>query len=172
MKSIKHLIRENITLMEDQNKPELTLYKAINKYFKEFGQKRGMLVLDKIINDISKKHGPIQVSDKGFGPQPTSNTTIYEMMEEEDSVETIGDSLIQSEKFQEILNNTYSTDYTDEREYVDGIIMSLISDYIGTSMEEELFEYMETLYGEDLIYLYRSGEDDDQDGDNDLEYFV
>ena len=55
--------------MEDAHKPELSLYKAINKYFKEFGHERGMMVLEKILMDISKKHGPSQVTDKSVGPK-------------------------------------------------------------------------------------------------------
>ena len=58
MKSIKESIRKNIALMEDEHKPELSLYKAINKYFREHGHERGMLVLDRILKEISKKHGP------------------------------------------------------------------------------------------------------------------
>ena len=48
MKSIKESIRKHIAIMEDAHKPELSLYKAINKYFKEFGHERGMWVLEKI----------------------------------------------------------------------------------------------------------------------------
>ena len=159
--------------MEDTHKPELTLYKAINKYFKEFGPERGMLVLEKILMDISKKHGPSHVSDKSFPPVPVGDVTIHEMMnEEEDSVEKIGDSLIRSEKFNEILKNTYSSDFSDEFEYADNIIYWLISDYYDTAIEDELTEYLKDVYGESLFDLYRSGNDIDNDGDDDLEYFV
>jgi hypothetical protein len=173
MKSIRESIRKHITLMEDTHKPELTLYKAINKYFKEFGPERGMLVLEKILMDISKKHGPSHVSDKSFPPVPVGDVTIHEMMnEEEDSVEKIGDSLIRSEKFNEILKNTYSSDFSDEFEYADNIIYWLISDYYDTAIEDELTEYLKDVYGESLFDLYRSGNDIDNDGDDDLEYFV
>jgi hypothetical protein len=173
MKSIRESIRKHITLMEDTHKPELTLYKAINKYFKEFGHERGMLVLEKILMDISKKHGPSHVSDKSFPPVPVGDVTIHEMMNEEDkSVEDIGDSLIQSEKFEEILNTTYSSDFSDEFEYADNIIYYLISDYVDTEIEEELIDYIKEVYGESLLDLYRSGDDSDNDGDDDLEYFV
>ena len=172
MKSIKESIRKHITIMEDTHKPELTLYKAINKYFKEFGHERGMMVLEKILMDISKKHGPSQVSDKSFAPVPVDGVTIHEMMEEEESVDKIGDSLIQSEKFNEILKNTYASDFSDEFEYADNIIYDLISDYIGTAIEEDLIDYITDVYGEQLLDLYRSGDDNDNDGDDDLEYFV
>jgi len=172
MKSIRESIRKHITLMEDTHKPELTLYKAINKYFKEFGHERGMMVLEKILMDISKKHGPSQVSDKSFAPVPVDGVTIHEMMEEEESVDKIGDSLIQSEKFNEILKNTYASDFSDEFEYADNIIYWLISDYYDTSIEDELIEYLKDVYGESLLDLYRSGNDSYNDGDDDLEYFV
>jgi hypothetical protein len=172
MKSIKESIRKHITIMEDTHKPELTLYKAINKYFKEFGHERGMMVLEKILMDISKKHGPSQVSDKSFAPVPVDGVTIHEMMEEEESVDKIGDSLIQSEKFNEILKNTYASDFSDEFEYADNIIYYLISDYVDTEIEEELIDYIKEVYGESLLDLYRSGDDSDNDGDDDLEYFV
>jgi hypothetical protein len=172
MKSIKESIRKHITIMEDTHKPELTLYKAINKYFKEFGHERGMMVLEKILMDISKKHGPSQVSDKSFAPVPVDGVTIHEMMEEEESVDKIGDSLIQSEKFNEILKNTYASDFSDEFEYADNIIYYLISDYYDTSIEDELIEYLKEVYGESLLDLYRSGNDSYNDGDDDLEYFV
>ena len=172
MKSIKESIRKHITIMEDTHKPELTLYKAINKYFKEFGPERGMMVLEKILMDISKKHGPSHVSDKSFAPVPVDGVTIHEMMEEEESVDKIGDSLIQSEKFNEILKNTYASDFSDEFEYADNIIYYLISDYVDTEIEEELIDYIKEVYGESLLDLYRSGDDSDNDGDDDLEYFV
>jgi len=172
MKSIKESIRKNISLMEDEHKPELSLYKAINKYFKEFGPERGMMVLDRILKEIAKKHGPSQMTDKSFAPVPVGGVTIHEMMDEDESIDDIGDSLIQSEKFEEILNTTYASDFSDEFEYADNIIYYLISDYAGTAIEEDLIDYIKDVYGEQLLDLYRSDEDDDKDGDNDLEYFV
>ena len=172
MKSIRESIRKNISLMEDEHKPELSLYKAINKYFKEFGPERGMMVLDRILKEIAKKHGPSQVSDKSFAPVPVGGVTIHEMMDEDESIDDIGDSLIQSEKFEEILNTTYASDFSDEFEYADNIISYLISDYAGTAIEEDLIDYIKDVYGEQLLDLYRSGDDDDNDGDDDLEYFV
>ena len=158
--------------MEDEHKPELSLYKAINKYFREHGHERGMLVLDRILKEISKKHGPSHVSDKSFAPVPVGGVTIHEMMEEDESVENIGDSLIHSEYFEEILESTYASDFENESEYVDSILSSLISEYKGTSIEDELYEYLKDVYGESLIDLYKSGDDDSKDHDNDLEYFV
>ncbi len=172
MKSIRESIRKNITLMEDEHKPELSLYKAINKYFKEFGPERGMMVLDRILKEIAKKHGPSQMTDKSFAPVPVGGVTIHEMMDEDESIDDIGDSLIQSEKFEEILNTTYASDFSDEFEYADNIISYLISDYAGTAIEEDLIDYIKDVYGEQLLDLYRSGDDEDNDGDDDLEYFV
>ena len=172
MKSIRESIRKNISLMEDEHKPELSLYKAINKYFKEFGPERGMMVLDRILKEIAKKHGPSQMTDKSIAPVPVGGVTIHEMMDEDESIDDIGDSLIQSEKFEEILNTTYASDFSDEFEYADNIISYLISDYAGTAIEEDLIDYIKDVYGEQLLDLYRSEEDDDKDGDNDLEYFV
>jgi hypothetical protein len=172
MKSIKESIRKHITLMENEHEPEISLYKMINKYFKEFGHERGTLVLGRILKDIEKKHGPSQVSDKSFAPIPVGGVTIHEMMEEEESVDDIGDSLIQSEKFNEILKNTYASDFSDEFEYADNIIYYLISDYVDTEIEEELIDYIKEVYGESLLDLYRSGNDSYNDGDDDLEYFV
>ena len=158
--------------MEDEHKPELSLYKAINKYFKEFGPERGMMVLDRILKEIAKKHGPSQMTDKSFAPVPVGGVTIHEMMDEDESIDDIGDSLIQSEKFEEILNTTYASDFSDEFEYADNIIYYLISDYAGTAIEEDLIDYIKDVYGEQLLDLYRSGDDSDNDGDDDLEYFV
>ena len=158
--------------MEDEHKPELSLYKAINKYFKEFGPERGMMVLDRILKEIAKKHGPSQMTDKSFAPVPIGGVTIHEMMDEDESIDNIGDSLIQSEKFEEILNTTYASDFSDEFEYADNIISYLISDYAGTAIEEDLIDYIKDVYGEQLLDLYRSGDDSDNDGDDDLEYFV
>jgi hypothetical protein len=172
MKSIRESIRKNISLMEDEHKPELSLYKAINKYFKEFGPERGMMVLDRILKEIAKKHGPSQMTDKSFAPVPIGGVTIHEMMDEDESIDDIGDSLIQSEKFEEILNTTYASDFSDEFEYADNIISYLISDYAGTAIEEDLIDYIKDVYGEQLLDLYRSGDDEDNDGDDDLEYFV
>ena len=172
MKSIRESIRKNISLMEDEHKPELSLYKAINKYFKEFGPERGMMVLDRILKEIAKKHGPSQMTDKSIAPVPVGGVTIHEMMDEDESIDDIGDSLIQSEKFEEILNTTYASDFSDEFEYADNIIYYLISDYAGTAIEEDLIDYIKDVYGEQLLDLYKSGDDNDNDGDDDLEYFV
>ena len=172
MKSIRESIRKNISLMEEEHKPELSLYKAINKYFKEFGPERGMMVLDRILKEIAKKHGPSQMTDKSFAPLQIGGVTIHEMMDEDESIDDIGDSLIQSEKFEEILNTTYASDFSDEFEYADNIISYLISDYAGTAIEEDLIDYIKDVYGEQLLDLYRSGDDSDNDGDDDLEYFV
>ena len=158
--------------MEDEHKPELSLYKAINKYFKEFGPERGMMVLDRILKEIAKKHGPSQMTDKSIAPVPVGGVTIHEMMDEDESIDDIGDSLIQSEKFEKILNTTYASDFSDEFEYADNIISYLISDYAGTAIEEDLIDYIKDVYGEQLLDLYRSGDDSDNDGDDDLEYFV
>ena len=98
-----------------------------------------------------------------------SSSTYYSS---EESVDKIGDSLIHSEKFEELLKNTYSSDFSDEFEYADNIINWLISDYEGTAIEDELVEYLKDVYGETLMDLYRSGDDSDNDGDDDLEYFV
>ena len=131
-----------------------------------------MMVLDRILKEIAKKHGPSQMTDKSFAPVPVGGVTIHEMMDEDESIDDIGDSLIQSEKFEEILNTTYASDFSDEFEYADNIISYLISDYAGTAIEEDLIDYIKDVYGEQLLDLYRSDEDDDKDGDNDLEYFV
>ena len=112
------------------------------------------------------------MTDKSFAPVPVGGVTIHEMMDEDESIDDIGDSLIQSEKFEEILNTTYASDFSDEFEYADNIISYLISDYAGTAIEEDLIDYIKDVYGEQLLDLYRSDEDDDKDGDNDLEYFV
>lgn len=158
--------------MEDNHKPELLLYKTINKYFKEYGHERGMLILDKIVSEIGKKHGPSRMSDDSMLQKTTNGATIHEMMEEEESIESIGDSLIHSERFNQIIEDTYASDFENEFEYVDNILNELISDYQGSSMETELMEYLEDVYGESLIDLYNSGDDDYKDSDNDLEYFV
>ena len=131
-----------------------------------------MMVLDRILKEIAKKHGPSQMTDKSFAPVPVGGVTIHEMMDEDESIDDIGDSLIQSEKFEEILNTTYASDFSDEFEYADNIISYLISDYAGTAIEEDLIDYIKDVYGEQLLDLYRSGDDSDNDGDDDLEYFV
>jgi len=93
-------------------------------------------------------------------------------MDEDESIDDIGDSLIQSEKFEEILNTTYASDFSDEFEYADNIISYLISDYVDTEIEEDLIDYIKEVYGDQLLDLYRSGNDDDDDGDGDIEYFI
>ena len=98
------------------------------------------------------------------------NSLVEEIVEK--AIDDIGDSLIQSEKFEEILNTTYASDFSDEFEYADNIISYLISDYAGTAIEEDLIDYIKDVYGEQLLDLYRSGDDSDNDGDDDLEYFV
>ena len=43
---------------------------------------------------------------------------------------------------------------------------------MDTEIEEDLIDYIKEVYGDQLLDLYRSGNDDDDDGDGDIEYFI
>jgi len=90
----------------------------------------------------------------------------------EDNIEDLGDSLMSSSRLDDILTKTYATDFEDELEYTHQIINSLISEFEGYDFYDELFGYIKDVYSDNFIRLYRSGDDDYSDGDNDDEFFV
>jgi len=89
----------------------------------------------------------------------------------EDKIEDLGDSLISSSKMDDALTNTYASDFNDEMEYTNAIIKFLLSEFEDYDFYNELYDYVKDVYGEDFMKLYRSGDDDYFDGDNDEEFF-
>lgn len=91
------------------------------------------------------------------------------MMGPGESIENIGDSLINSELLDQVLQNTYASDFNEPVEYARAVIEALVSaaEYEGMAESDELVSYLEEVYMEDLIDLYNSGEDVDNDGSDD-----
>ncbi len=168
MKQIKESIRKNIQEMEEDNAREIHVFKTIKKYFDDFGPDRGGKLLNAIVKQLTNTYKPSRVTDVTVSPEPVMET----MMGPDDNIEDLGDALMSSSKLDSILTNTYASDFSDEFEYADNIITYLIDEYIDYDFYDELHDYMKDVYGEMFINLYRSGDDDYFDGDNDEEFFV
>lgn len=174
MKNIRESLRRTLKEMEDDNSKEIAIYKMLKRYTDEYGIERAAKLVQAIVKQLSSTYIPSRVSDDTTAPDS--------VMEEDnegfristnpgsDSIEDIGDDLISSSKMDSILTNTYATDFSDEFEYADNIIRELVNDYVDSPIYDELYDYVKEAYGENLIELYLSGEDDFFDGDNDEEF--
>lgn len=168
MKSIKESVRKTIKEMENDNAREIHVYKTIKKYFDDFGPDRGVKLLDVIARQLANTY------KAGVAPKDTlAQGPVMEMMMmgPEDKIEDLGDSLISSSKMDDALTNTYASDFNDEMEYTNAIIKFLLSEFEDYDFYNELYDYVKDVYGEDFMKLYRSGDDDYFDGDNDEEFF-
>lgn len=168
MKHIKESIRKNIQEMEEDNAREIHVFKTIKKYFDDFGPERGSKLLNAIVKQLTNTYKPSRVTDVTVSPEPVMEM----MMGPEDKIEDLGDALMSSSKLDSILTNTYASDFSDEFEYADNIITYLVDEYVDYDFYDELRDYIKDVYGEMFINLYRSGDDDYFDGDNDEEFFV
>ena len=162
IKSARKLIRE----MEEDNKREVTIYKMIKKYYKDFGQEQGDKLISVIKKQLSKEYGGRHVSDTAVAGE----FVMEMMMGPEESVEEIGDSLINSEKLEEIMKNTYASDFNNSIDYGREIIEALASEYEGMSEYDELISYLEEVYMEYFVDLFNSGDDMERDGDSDTDF--
>lgn len=160
IKSARKLIRE----MEEDNKREITIYKMIKKYYRDYGQEQGDKLISVIKKQLSKEYGGKHVTDTA-----TPGEFVMEMMGPGESIEDIGDSLINSELLDQVLQNTYASDFNEPVEYARAVIEALVTaaEYEGMAESDELVSYLEEVYMEDLINLYNSGEDVENDGDDD-----
>jgi hypothetical protein len=168
MKHIRESLRKTIKEMEEDNAREIHVFKTIKKYFDDFGPERGVKLLNAIAKQLASTYKPTRVTDTSISPEPVMEM----MMGPEDKIEDLGDSLMSSSKLDSILTNTYASDFNDEFEYADNIITFLIDEYEDYDFYNELYDYMIDVYAEKFIELYRSGDDDYFDGDNDEEFFV
>jgi hypothetical protein len=168
MKNIKESIRKSIKEVEENNAREIHVYKTIKKYFDDFGPDRGTKLLNAIIRQLEVNYSA------GVAPKDTivPGPVMEMMMGPEDNIEDLGDSLMSSSKLEDILTKTYATDFEDDLEYTNQIIKSLLSEFEGYDFYDELFDYIKDVYSENFMRLYRSGDDEYSDGDNDDEFFV
>jgi hypothetical protein len=167
MKNIRESLKRTIKEMEENNAREIVIYKMLKKYVDDFGIERSELLVKAIMKQLSDSFSPSRVSDFSISDNPIMEN----MMGPDDTIEDLGDSLMSSSKLDDILTNTYASDFNDEFEYAENIISFLISEFEGQSFYDELFNYIKDIYGERFIDLYQSGEDDYFDGDNDEEFF-
>lgn len=175
MKSIRESLKRTLKEMEDDNSKEIAIYKMLKKYTDEYGVERTSKLVQAIIKQLSTSYLPTRVTDTTIVPNEVSEQKKkrgykIELNPGSDNVQSIGDDLISSSKMDSILTNTYATDFSDEFEYADNIIRELVNDYVDSPIYDDLYDYVKEVYGEDLIELYLSGEDDFFDGDNDEEF--
>ena len=111
LKSAKRLIKE----MEEDNKREVTLYKMIKKYYDDFGTERGDKLLTVIKKNLSHLNAPKQVSDVGVPQYPVSEM----MMGPDESVDNIGDSIMNSDLSNMAIKTTYADDFDNFDDFDD-----------------------------------------------------
>jgi len=167
MKNIRESLRRTIKEMENDNSREIAVYKILKRYSEDFGVDMTDRLVKAIMKQLESSYSPSRVSDDAVPSDPV----MEQIMGPDDSIEDLGDSLMASSKLDDILTNTYASDFSDEFEYADNIISFLISEFVDEPFYDELHDYIKDTYGESFIGLYLSGEDDYFDGDNDEEFF-
>lgn len=146
IKTTKRLLKE----MEDDNKREISLYKMIKRYYDDFGVERGEALLSAIMKQLSTKNRAKRVTDIEKEGEPV----LEMMMGPETEADELGDSLMNSNKLEEIIKNTDASEFENEYEYSEFIINLLTSEYIGYPIYDELVSYLNDVYLEDIINLY------------------
>lgn len=153
IKSARKILRE----MENDNEREITIYKIIKKYYDDFGVERGEKLLNAIMKHLSEKNKAKRITDYEKEGEPV----LEMMMGPESTVDELGDSLINSEKFERIIKDLDISEFENEYEYADFIILLLTAKYIGTPIHDDLFEYLKDVYFEDIINLYTGESEND-----------
>ena len=157
LKSAKRLIKE----MEEDNKREVTLYKMIKKYYDDFGTERGDKLLTVIKKNLSHLNAPKQVSDVGVPQYPVSEM----MMGPDESVDNIGDSIMNSDLSNMAIKTTYADDFDNFDDYFNEILNKLTSEYSSDPIYDELREYLYDVYSEYFLELFLMGQDDSDEGE-------
>lgn len=159
LKSAKRIIKE----MEEDNKREITIYKLVKKYYDDFGSERGDKLLTVIKKNLSHLNAPKQVRDTQVPSEPVMEM----MMGPDESIENIGDSIMNSDLSNMAIKTTYAGDYDNFSDYLNEILNKLTNEYLTDPIYDELKEYLYDVYSEYFLELYMMGQDDDLEEDGD-----
>ncbi len=159
LKSAKRIIRE----MEEDNKREITIYKLVKKYYDDFGSERGDKLLTVIKKNLSLLNAPKQVRDTQVPSEPVMEM----MMGPDESIENIGDSIMNSDLSNMAIKTTYAGGYDNFGDYLNEILNKLTNEYLTDPIYDELKEYLYDVYSEYFLELYMMGQDDDLEEDGD-----
>lgn len=159
LKSAKRIIKE----MEEDNKREITIYKLVKKYYDDFGSERGDKLLTVIKKNLSHLNAPKQVRDTQVPSEPVMEM----MMGPDESIENIGDSIMNSDLSNMAIKTTYAGDYDNFADYLNEILNKLTNEYLTDPIYDELKEYLYDVYSGYFLELYMMGQDDDLEEDGD-----
>lgn len=150
---MNHIIesaRKILKEMEDDNKREISIYKIVKRYYDDFGTERGEKLLSAIMKQLSTKNMAKRITDLEKEGEPV----LEMMMGPETEADELGDSLMNSKKFEDIIKNTDASEFENEYEYSEFIINLLTAEYIGYPIYDELVSYLNDVYLQDIIDLY------------------
>lgn len=87
-------------------------------------------------------------------------------------ISSMGDSIMGSKDFKQMLFKTDPSEFGDEFEYADNMIFRALWDYQNEPFYDDLFEYVKDMYSEDLFDAYRMTTNDYFDDENtfDIDY--
>ena len=127
--------------------------------------------------DLNPKAGfdYIQGSSNDIDTFEGSHKKLYKEEEDEfNSVDVLGDSLMQTQEFQDIFSSMDPSQFGDEFEYADNVIYALVEPFADEDFYEDLYDYIKETYSEDLFDAYYvtvgDGMDDDDEDTLDIDY--
>ena len=150
------------------NKGEVTQYKnmGINESVKE-----GTMCEQCGLSESKCKCGETKEIDEEMCEQGCSDVT-EQVDDYSQGVKSLGDNIIKSQQFNDLISDTDPADFSDEFEFADNLISWSLSDYEDSPFYDELYDYIKNEYSEDLFDAYRvvMGDEFDDDDTIDIDY--
>jgi hypothetical protein len=130
--------------------------------------------LDKT-TDLNPKAGfdYIEGSSNDIDTFEKSNKKLYKEQEGGfDSINILGDSLIQTQDFQDLFSSMDPSDFSDEFEYTDNLIYKMLEPFEEEDFYDDLFDYIKDTYSESFFdaYYVTVGDDIDDENIEDIDY--
>jgi hypothetical protein len=98
-----------------------------------------------------------------------SHKKLYKEEENEfNSIETLGDTMMQSQEFQDIFSSMDPSEFGDEFEYADNVIYRMLEPFEQEDFYDDLYDYIKDTYSENLFDAYNVTVGIDM-GDEDIE---
>ena len=148
------------------NKGEVTQYKnmGINESVEE-----GTMCEQCGLSESKCKCGETKEIDEEMCEQGCSDVT-EQVDDYSQGVKSLGDNIIKSQQFNDLISDTDPADFSDEFEFADNLISWSLSDYEDSPFYDELYDYIKNEYSEDLFDAYRVVMGDEFDDTIDIDY--
>lgn len=148
------------------NKGEVTQYKnmGINESVEE-----GTICEQCGLSESKCKCGETKEIDEEMCEQGCSDVT-EQVDDYSQGVKSLGDNIIKSQQFNDLISDTDPADFSDEFEFADNLISWSLSDYEDSPFYDELYDYIKNEYSEDLFDAYRVVMGDEFDDTIDIDY--